>query len=355
MDESEDGEFDAPFIYDQLAVGVVGQETGKRDLATLLAMHVRSLVEGDINLAHTAPNALIIGPTGVGKTHAIRTAAAALRLPLAIADATRLATSAFGDESLDDVLIELLRASRRQVTEKGEVPELEELKDARRGIVFIDEFDKLATDLDGRDGRNEIVQRRLLQFIDGAAVTLPPGMHIGDDEMVFDTAGVLFIVAGAFTDLLAGLGGRPHEVMRGMARHDHVISQDLVRYGFMPELIARLPVIIEFSPLSEDDLVGILQNKQTDPSQFYVNYMRSMGTELIIKADAQHWIAAAAARLKVGARGLHQVLFPMLSLVSQELENENPRPERFIVDKQAAEDLTRRVEYRRSGHTADQT
>ncbi|MGW2961363.1 AAA family ATPase [Streptomyces sp. NPDC001220] len=350
----------ASAIYEGLG-DVIGQENGKRDLATLLAMHVQGQVKRPVNPAHTAPNALIIGPTGVGKTHAIRTAAAVLELPLAIVDATRLATSAYGDEQLDEVLIELLRASRgrlkqhasQPLLDKADLSELEELKDAEQGIVFIDEFDKLATDARVRDDRNELVQRRLLQFIDGTRVSLRPGNHIGEDELPFDTAGVLFLVAGAFTDLLEDLGGRPHEVMRGMARHNHVISQDLVRYGFMPELIARIPVIIEFSGLGEEELVGIMRNEATDPSQFYVTYLRSLGVELSIADEAQHWIAAAAAKLKIGARGLHQILFPLLSLLSQEVERAVSRPARVHLDKKTAEELARRVEYRKNGRSGD--
>ncbi|MGW3092266.1 AAA family ATPase [Streptomyces sp. NPDC001102] len=353
------GASDASSIYDAL-VDVIGQENGKRDLATLLAMHMQGQAKRPINPAHTAPNALIIGPTGVGKTHAIRTASAALELPLAIVDATRLATSAYGDELLDEVLIDLLRASRsrpaQQVRQQplldtADMSELEEVSYAEQGIVFIDEFDKLASDARGRNDRNELVQRRLLQFIDGTRVSLRPGNHVGDDELPFDTAGVLFLVAGAFTDLLEDLGGRPHEVMRGMVHHDHVISQDLVRYGFMPELIARIPVIIEFSALSEEELVGIMRNKATDPSQFYMMYLRSLGVELSIDEEAQYWIATAAAKLKIGARGLHQVLFPLLSLLSQEVEHIIPRPASIHLDKKTAQELAWRAEYRRNGRS----
>ena len=346
---------DAPQIFEELALGVVGQESGKRDLATLLAMHVQSTAIEYLNPAHAAPNALIIGPTGVGKTHAIRTAAEALQIPLAIADATHMSSSAFADESLDMVLIELVRSSRRLIREKSkpvgydEPPDLDELYNAQRGIVFIDEFDKLAIRSGNREDRNELVQRRLLQFIDGASVTLSSSRHTGEDELTFQTAGILFVVAGAFTDLLADPGGRTHKAMRSMQRHNHVISEDIVRYGFMKELIARIPVIIEFSPLTEEDLTRILQTPSIDPSQFYVQYLRSLGTELKIKEDAQRWIAARAAELDVGARGLHQVLFPILSLLSQDMENdEDKRPDLVELDVRQVQDLARKVEGRRS-------
>jgi len=342
----------APTIFRRLS-SVVGQEVGKRDLATLLAMHVQWFLNGKSDPAHSAPNALIIGPTGVGKTHAIQTAADALRIPLAIADATRLSTTGIGEESLDTVLVELLRASRRLIgsragdRESDEPPELEELVLARKGIVFLDEFDKLARHGNSQDDRAELVQRRLLQFIDGARVTLPPSHHVGEGEMVFDTAGLLFVVAGAFTDLLAKTGDRPHKVMRRLARHNHVIPQDLERYGFMKELVARIPVIIEFSALSEEDLAGILRTKQVDPSQFYVEYLASLGTTLKITDEARRWIAANAAELEVGARGLHQVLFPVLSLLSQDVENNREAPNTIVLDETLVSKLARRVEERR--------
>jgi len=340
-------------IFADLNKQVVGQIPAKRDLATLLAMHLQWFSQP--NDEHTAPNALIIGPTGVGKTHAIRTAAKTLNIPLAIVDATRLGAFGGGD-SLEDVLIELLSASRRLIkdgrlprgaVEDEDLPELDEVDVARRGIVFIDEFDKLAIRGRPTSDRNELMQRRLLQFIDGTTITLNPTADASEAEVIFNTAGLLFVVAGAFTDLTSDPGGRSQETMRGLDLHDHVIPEDLVRFGFMKELIARVPVIIEFVDLIEADLREILKTPEVNPAVFYTKYLASLGTELVITDEAREWMASNAAKLEIGARGLHQVMFPLLALLSQQIEEE--RAPKVFLDLEKLEALNSEIESRRRG------
>jgi len=339
-------------VYKAISQRVIGQESAKRNLATLLAMHLAWFSRAD--LAHTAPNALVIGPTGVGKTHAIRTAAEALKIPLVIVDATRLSPPGYPGTSLEDILVELVSASRQlrgeanaaQLEDLG-LPEPDELEIARRGVVFIDEFDKLSTTAGPTGERNELLQRRLLQFVDGTTVTLNPYLDRGEKEVRFETQGLMFIAAGAFTNLLEDAAKRPQERMRGMLEHDHVILEDLVRFGFMEELIARLPVLIEFNSLETTDLEQILKTEAVDPSLFYVRYLEALGTRLSITDDAREYIAKRAVELGIGARGLHQVLFPMLALLSQDIESEPI--DRFTLDAAQAKVLNRRVEACRNG------
>lgn len=350
VSSEEPAQINANYIFGRLSSQVVGQDLAQRDLATLLAMHLQWFATQDI--AHTAPNALIIGPTGVGKTHAIRTAAQVLDVPLVVVDSTRLAPHGAG-ASLESVLVELISAARRLIRDgtrmhnksRRGLSELEELKLARGGIIFLDEFDKLAARSGRSDERNEQLQRRLLQFIDGTSVTLNPNPERGEEEVTFDTAGLLFIVAGAFTDLMSGVGQRSHREMRTMQRYNHVISEDFVRYGFMHELIARLPVIIEFSELGPKDLETILSIDNIDPSQFYISYLQSLGTVLKIDARAREWISSSAARLDIGARGLHQVLFPILAQLSQRVENN--RPAEVVLDLAMIKQITYAIEEKR--------
>jgi len=351
----------AAAIYEKVSELVVGQEGARRDLSTLLAMHLAWFSTGVPDISHSSPNALVIGPTGVGKTHAIKTAAAALKIPLVIVDATQLSPHGYQGMSLEDVLIELVSASRRIIshtrdgnTAEGEsggleedgIRELDELDTARRGIIFIDEFDKLSTKNKATGERNELLQRRLLQFIDGASVVLNPKPDHAEEEITFETSGILFIAAGAFTNLLHDTGKRSQEQMRDMLQHNHVILEDLVRFGFMEELVARLPVIIEFSELDTEALEEILRTEAVDPSLFYVRYLASLGTKLTVTDQARTEIAERARRLRIGARGLHQVLFPILALLSQDLEED--RVTDFTLDVEQVRKLARRVEARRN-------
>ena len=339
----------APNIYKALNEKVVGQEVAKRDLATLLAMHLSWFAKADS--VHTAPNALVIGPTGVGKTHAIKTAADALNIPLVIVDATRLSPHGPQGTSLEDVLTELISGARRLINEQRieqleDLAELDELEIARRGVVFIDEFDKLTSRSKSTGERNELMQRRLLQFVDGTTVTLNPNPETGEKEVQFSTEGLLFVAAGAFTNLLSDAGKRSQEQMRDMLQHDHVILEDLVRFGFMEELIARLPVIIEFAELEQADLEEILSTEAVNPSVFYTRYLSSLGTQLDITDEARQYIAGRALRLSIGARGLHQVMFPLLSLLSQEVED-SPRYQ-YVLGIDEVSRLSRKVEERRN-------
>ena len=338
----------ADFIYAKLSEKVIGQESAKRNLATLLAMHLAWFARADMD--HTAPNALLIGPTGVGKTHAIRTAAQALEVPLIVVDGTRLSPQGYQGTSLEDLLIELIGVARKIISDPNRkiraedfgLSELDELEVARRGIIFIDEFDKINSKKSSTAERNELLQRRLLQFIDGTSVILNPHAESGEEEVIFDTAGILFVMSGAFTNLLSDTSKRPQARIREISRQNYVIFEDLVNFGFMKELIARLPVLIEFDKLSKDDLATIMRTEAVNPALFYSRYLSSLGIRLQIDDSAIGYIADKAERLELGARGLHQVLFPILSLLGQTLERASVHD--YVLDKEGVQNLIAQIE-----------
>lgn len=342
-------------IYAKLSEKVIGQEQAKRHLATLLAMHLAWFAKADMD--HTAPNALLIGPTGVGKTHAIRTAAQALEIPLIVVDGTRLSPHGYQGTSLEDLLIELIGVSRKLISDPDRkiraetfgLSELDELEVARRGIIFIDEFDKINFKKSSTAERNELLQRRLLQFVDGTTVILNPHAESGEEEVTFDTAGILFVMSGAFTNLLSDTSKRPQPRTREILYQDYVIFEDLVNFGFMKELIARLPVLIEFNKLSKIDLANIMKTEAVNPALFYSRYLDSLGIKLRITDGAIDYIADKAAGLELGARGLHQVLFPILALLSQTLE-QNPAHD-YTLDEEGVQKLIIQVEANR--HVTD--
>ncbi|MGE6955067.1 AAA family ATPase [Staphylococcus capitis] len=339
---ANDNQTSAREIQSILSRTVVGQERAVHELSTLLAMHLHWFVSAD--LRHPTPNALLVGPSGVGKTHAIVTAAQILNVPLVIVDATRLFP--YGDQgpSFDSVLIQLISAARRLVRTQlaignNDFAEVDELELARRGIIFIDEFDKLADQHDSSSSRNQFLQRRLLQFVDGATISLNPLPGPGEQEIIFETAGLLFVAAGAFTNLDRDAGRRSQVALRSMDSSDPALFEDVVRYGFIPELIARFPVKVQFDSLDASHLEAILCNENVNPAAFYTQYFHSLGVDVEVTRDARQYIAREARKFGVGARGLHQFLFPVFACLSRELEVRDRKT--FTLDAEQAARLSR--------------
>ncbi|MGW0535469.1 AAA family ATPase [Streptomyces sp. NPDC003032] len=282
---------------------VVGQAQAVTALSRLIDMHFSWFDMPDPQ--HRPPNALIIGPTGTGKTHAIKVAADALRIPCLVVDSTRLvSTGSSTNLTLEDILQSLVKRARPM--SGGDAPE----DVAARGIIFLDEFDKLrytkATD------DTAAVQRRLLQFIEGDSLDLAPGEY--DTPRDLDTQGILFIAAGAFSNIQSVKHKRGGTVWGDLIR-----PEDVHRYGFLEELAARLPIIIRFDELDAEDLREILGRDEVSPLKFYREYFSRHGFQLDIAPEAQIEIAKAAAESKLGARGLHQELFPVLNDLANQL------------------------------------
>ncbi|MCD7441863.1 AAA family ATPase [Streptomyces lincolnensis] len=283
---------------------VVGQSQAVAALSRLIDMHFSWFDMPDPQ--HRPPNALIVGPTGTGKTHAIKVAAAALQIPCLVVDSTRLvSTGSSTSLTLEDILQSLVKRAR-PVSGHSRPEDV-----AARGIIFLDEFDKLRY-LKPTDD-TAAVQRRLLQFIEGDSVDLAPGEY--DVPRDLDTQGILFIAAGAFTNIQSVV----HKRAVGRGWGDLIRPEDVHRYGFLEELAARLPIIIRFDDLDADALREILVRDEVSPLKFYREYFKRHGIQLDIAPDAQQAVAEAAAQSQLGARGLHQELFPVLNDLANQL------------------------------------
>lgn len=306
---------------------VVGQEEAKIQISVLLSMHLGWFKHQE--RLYPSPNAILIGPTGVGKTHTLRTASEYLKVPFVSVDATSLVPSGIVGLQVEDVLADLVRIAGDIIRQDGREPQNNDDIDlARRGIIFIDEFDKLSTAAGEFSGAFRAVQRRLLKLIEGAVVGVGVSRHDIDRSQArsIDTSGILIIAAGAFSGIdspkIRSL--RPELLKRELSSSNPniIVTADLVTYGFIPELVARLPVLIQYGALEEKDLREILDDPKLSPAQVWVEHFKRMEPEkeVIIEDDAKDLVAKRAASLSMGARGLQQVLFPYLAKKAYEIE-----------------------------------
>lgn len=306
-----------------LARQVVGQERAIGELSLVLAMHTLRAPGGG------APNAVIVGPTGVGKTHSLAVAAQVMGLPFVTTDATSLVPSGIVGEQVEDVLGSL--ASRADVllsaSGRGRSPD-DDLALAAHGIVLIDEFDKLAVPVDrptsSGQAEKQVVQRRLLKLLEGSRLRV--GIKRHDDvtpDRFMGTDGILVLVSGVFDEPRAARPRLVHPAGPGGRR---LQASDLVAAGFLPELVGRLPVVIEFERLSTHELVGIIEHEAVSPLVVWRHYFERAFNASLRLDEAAKWVAAErAAALDMGARGLHQVLFPVLAELAQETTRSRSR------------------------------
>lgn len=301
-------------IKEYLDQYVIGQESAKKYLSVAVYNHYKRLSQDKDDVDIEKSNIIIVGPTGTGKTLLAKTIAKLLKVPFAIVDATVLTEAGYVGEDIESLLVRLLQACDYNV------------KEAERGIVFIDEIDKIARKSDNpsitRDVSGEGVQQGLLKLLEGSVVNVPPqgGRKHPEQKMILvDTKNILFICGGAFEGIERKIALRlnTHVVGYGAGNHvskadrekllHYVAPQDLRSYGLIPEIIGRLPVITNLEPLDREALRRILVEPKNAIVRQYQKLMAMDGIKFTIADEALDFIVDKAVEYKLGARGLRSI------------------------------------------------
>lgn len=356
----DDPDFKLPIpseIKEGLDEYVIGQEEAKKAVSVAVYNHYKRILQdkGEDNVEIQKSNILILGPTGTGKTYIAQTLARILNVPFAIADATTLTEAGYVGEDVENILLRLIQAADYDIDK------------AQKGIIYIDEIDKISRRSENpsitRDVSGEGVQQALLKILEGTVASVPPQggrKHPQQEYIQIDTTDILFICGGAFQGIeeiiqnrigkrAIGFGAEiiAKDSVEAVLMYQYAEPEDLLRYGLIPELIGRIPVLVSVHQLTENTLVTILSEPKNSLVKQYTKLFDMDGCEIEFTEEALRAVARKALARKTGARGLRSILEKSMMEIMYELPSDE-NAEKCIIEESTITAGTRpKVLYRK--------